>query len=47
MPQNNSEIARRAYAAFNRGHLDAVVADFAPNFEYVPTGASPGTLGHT
>jgi uncharacterized protein len=40
--QENLELARRAYEAFNRGDLDAMVADFAPTFEYVPTGAIPG-----
>jgi uncharacterized protein len=35
-------LARRAYEAFNRGDLDGMVANFAPTFEYVPTGAIPG-----
>ncbi len=36
------EIVRRGYEAFNRGDLEGMVADFAPNFEYAPTGAIPG-----
>ena len=46
-PLENVEIARRAYAAFNRGDLEGMVADFAPEFEYVPTGVLPGTLPHS
>ena len=42
MSQENVELARRAYEAFNRGDLDGMVADFASTFEYVPTGAIPG-----
>jgi uncharacterized protein len=42
MSQENVELARRAYEAFNRGDLDGMVADFAPTFQYVPTGAIPG-----
>jgi ketosteroid isomerase-like protein len=45
MSQENVEIARRAYEAFNRGDLDNLVADFAPTFEYVTTGAVPGAGG--
>jgi ketosteroid isomerase-like protein len=40
--QENVEKTRRAYEAFNRGDLAAVVADFAPEFEYVITGTVPG-----
>ena len=36
MSQENVEIMRRAYAAFNRGDIDGMVADVAPDFEYVP-----------
>ena len=45
MSQENVEIARRAYEAFNRGDLQAMVADLAPNFEYATTGAIPGMTG--
>jgi uncharacterized protein len=45
MSQENVELARRAYEAFNRGDLDGLVADFAPTFEYVTTGAIPGAGG--
>jgi uncharacterized protein len=43
--QENIELARRAYEAFNRGDLEGMVADFAPNFEFLTTGAIPGTRG--
>jgi ketosteroid isomerase-like protein len=43
MSDENVELVRRAYEAFNRGDLEAMVADFVRNFEYVPTGAIPGT----
>ena len=42
MSQENVEIVRRAYEAFNRGDLDAMVADIAPDAEYLPTGTIPG-----
>ena len=42
MSQENVEVVRRAYEALNRGDLDGMVADFAPEFEFVPTGAVPG-----
>jgi ketosteroid isomerase-like protein len=45
MSQENVEVARRAYEAFNRGDLQAMVADLAPNFEYATTGAIPGMTG--
>ena len=45
MSQENVEIARRAYEAFNRGDLQAMVADLAPNFEYATTGTIPGMTG--
>ena len=38
MSQENVEIIRRGHEAFNRGDLDAVVADLAPEFEYVTSG---------
>jgi ketosteroid isomerase-like protein len=45
MSKENVERARRAYEAFNRGDLEGMVADFAPTFEYVATGAIPGAGG--
>jgi uncharacterized protein len=45
MSRENVERARRAYEAFNRGDLEGMVADFAPTFEYVATGAIPGAGG--
>ena len=33
------------FEAFNRGDVDAVVADFAPDCEYIPSGAIPGVTG--
>lgn len=45
MPQENVEVARRVYEAFNRGDLDAMVADIAPDAEYVSTGTIPGFAG--
>jgi ketosteroid isomerase-like protein len=43
--QENIELARRAYEAFNRDDLEGMVADFAPSFEYLPSGTIPGTHG--
>ena len=45
MSQQNLEMARRGYEAFNRGDLNGMAADFAPAFEYVTTGAIPGITG--
>ena len=45
MSEENVEVIRRGYEAFNRGDLDGMVADFAPTFEYVATGAIPGSTG--
>ncbi len=45
MSQENVEIVRRAYEAFNRGDLDAMVANVAPDSEYVASGAIPGAGG--
>ena len=45
MPEENVEIVRRAYEAFNRGDPEAMVADIAPTFEYVTTGTIPGATG--
>jgi hypothetical protein len=46
MSPENVEIVRRAYAAFNRGDIDGMVADVALDFEYVPAaGVIPGVMG--
>jgi ketosteroid isomerase-like protein len=42
MSQENVEMVRRGFDAYNRGDLDAVVADFASDCEYVPSGSLPG-----
>ena len=41
MSRENVDVLRRGYEAFNRGDFDGMVADFAPEFEFVPTGALP------
>ena len=41
MSRENMEVMRRGYEAFNRGDYDAMVAEFAPEFEFVPTGTLP------
>ena len=43
MSQENVEIVRRAFEAFNRGDLDAAVVDLAADCEYTSSGAIPGT----
>ena len=46
MSQENIDLARRGYEAFNRGDIDRLLDEiFAPEFEYVPTGAIPGIQG--
>ena len=45
MSEENAEVVRRAAEAFNRGDLDAAVADAAPDIEFVATGALPGLQG--
>jgi len=45
MSEENVEKIRRAFEAYNRGDLDAAVADFAADSEYVPSGAVPGEQG--
>ena len=47
MSEENVEILRRGYEAYERGELDAVVADFAPDCEYVAAGIIPGRIGTT
>ena len=36
-------MVRRAFDAYNRGDLEAAVTDLAPDCEFVPTGALPGS----
>jgi uncharacterized protein len=43
--QENVEIVRRGYEAFNRGDIDGVVGLLAPDFEYVASGLVPGVGG--
>ena len=42
MSEENVEVVRRGYQAFNRGDLEAMVADLAPTFEYLGALAVPG-----
>jgi ketosteroid isomerase-like protein len=42
MSGENVEAVRRAYKAFNRGDVEGMFADAAPEFEYLATGAIPG-----
>ena len=43
MSEANVEIMRHAYDAYSRGDLDGAVAAFAPDCEYVASGAVPGS----
>jgi ketosteroid isomerase-like protein len=45
MSKENAEIVRRGYDAFNRADQEGMVADLAPTFEYVVTGAVPDFPG--
>ena len=45
MSQDNVEIVRRGYEAFNRGDIDGVVGFLAPDFEYLASGLVPGVGG--
>ena len=45
MSQENVEIVRRGYEAFNRGDIDGVIGLLAPDFEYVASGLVPGVGG--
>jgi ketosteroid isomerase-like protein len=40
--RGNVEIVKRAFEAFNRGDLDAAVADVAADCRYIASGAVPG-----
>jgi ketosteroid isomerase-like protein len=42
MSEENVEIVRRGYEAYNRGDPEGMTADLAPNFEYETTGSIPG-----
>jgi len=42
MSEENVELVRRAYDAFNRGDIDGALAVLASDFEYTPRGAIPG-----
>jgi ketosteroid isomerase-like protein len=45
MSRETVEVVRRGYEAFNRGDLEGMFADAAPEFEYVATDAIPGAGG--
>jgi len=45
MSEENVEMLRRGFEAFNRGDREGMVADFASTFEYIATGAIPGSTG--
>ena len=45
MSQENVEIVRRGYEAFNRGDIEGVTRVLAPDFEYVASGLVPGVEG--
>jgi ketosteroid isomerase-like protein len=38
MSQENVELIRRSFDAFNRGDLDAILDDLAPEYEFHPSG---------
>ena len=42
MSQENVELVQRGYAAWNRGDMDAMLALFDAEFEFVPSGVLPG-----
>jgi ketosteroid isomerase-like protein len=44
MSQENVEIVRRGYEAFNRGDLHAAADDFHPKIEWIGPGAVPEKL---
>src|SRR5437764_620366 len=45
MSQENVEMIRRAFEAYERGDLDRAVADMAPDCEYIAVGTVPGHAG--
>jgi uncharacterized protein len=42
MPQENVEIVRRMYDAYNRGDFESALADFAPDVEWSDPPDNPG-----
>jgi ketosteroid isomerase-like protein len=42
MSRENVEVVRQGYAAWNRGDMDAMLAIFDTDFEYVSSGLFPG-----
>ncbi len=42
MSRENVELVERGYAAWNRGDMDAMLALFEAEFEFVPSGVLPG-----
>ena len=45
MSKENVDSMRAALEALNRGDFEGAVADFAPDFEYIPSGGLPDTEG--
>jgi len=45
MSQENVEMVRSAFEAFNRGDMDGAVADLAPDFRYTAAGLIPDRTG--
>jgi ketosteroid isomerase-like protein len=45
MSEQNVEMIRRAFEAYERGDLDAAVADIAADCEYIAAGTVPGRIG--
>jgi ketosteroid isomerase-like protein len=45
MSQENVELLRRAFEAYNRGDMDGAVADFAPDCRYTAAGLIPDRTG--
>jgi uncharacterized protein len=45
MSQENVEMVRRAYEAYNRGDIDGAVSDFAPDCRYTAAGTIPDRTG--
>jgi ketosteroid isomerase-like protein len=45
MSQENVEIVRRAYEAYNQGDIDGAVSDFAPDCRYTAAGTIPDRTG--
>jgi ketosteroid isomerase-like protein len=45
MSQENLELVRRGYEAYNRGDLDGAVSDFAPDCRYTAAGTIPDRTG--